>query len=332
MFMSPVALALLLGQKTPAFADSITPVRLQSHVQFLASDLLEGRGTPSRGLDLAANYIAGEFAKAGLEPGVASSYFQESEFTSRRSQETGKVRNVIGLLRGSDPKLKNSYIIVSAHYDHLGKRTGEGDTIFNGANDDASGVSGVIESAYSLAKMKPKRSIIFMCFWGEEMGLVGSTYYAKNPVFPLAQTDVMINLEQIGRTDDSEGPRVAEFNITGFDYTDLAEYLRKSAEPFGVKVTKHPKLSDPYFMASDNAALAGFGVPANTVSTAYEFPDYHQVGDEYNKLDYVNMTQIVRAVANGVFSVANSPKAVTWSSDNPRTLRYREAAKKLAGG
>src|SRR4029434_6334443 len=99
-----------------------------------------------------------------------------------------KVRNVIGLLRGSDPKLADTYILVTAHYDHLGIRANvEGDNIFNGANDDGSGTVSVMEIASALASMKrrPKRSIVFMTFYGEERGLVGSRYYGAHPIFPV---------------------------------------------------------------------------------------------------------------------------------------------------
>lgn len=312
--------------------DAVTAPRLRAHVRFLASDLLEGRGTPSRGLDLASEYIAGEFEKLGLEPGNQGSWFQETDYTSRRTNVTGKVRNVIGLLRGSDATLKEEYVIVSAHYDHLGKRDGEGDQLFNGANDDASGVAGVIEVANALKAAKPKRSIVFMCFWGEEQGLLGSRAYAQSPVFPLAKTIAAVNLEQIGRTDDSEGARVGEFNVTGFDFSELTRVLVEAAKGQGVKVTKHEKNSDPYFFASDNAALARAGVPSHTVSTAYEFPDYHRPADEWQKLDYDNFVKIVRAVSLGVAELANRKDRVRWNESNPKTATFVEAWKKLQGG
>ncbi len=316
----------------PQSLDSVTPARLRAHVRFLASDLLEGRDSPSKGLDLAAEYISGEFDKLGLSPGNGESWFQEFDHTARRGNIAGKVRNVIGLLPGSDPKLKDEYVIVSAHYDHLGKREGDGDRLYNGANDDASGVSGVIETANALRAKPPKRSVIFMCFWGEEQGLLGSKAYTKTPLFPLKSTIAMVNLEQIGRTDDSEGPRVAEFNVTGFDFTDLAEVLRGAADKEKVKVTKHPRNSDAYFFASDNGAFAAVGVPAHTVSTVYSFADYHQPGDEWAKLDYTNMVKIVRSVARGVESVANRKDPIKWNESNQKVARYFEAWKKLQGG
>lgn len=335
--LATLLLPIAITERGPNW-DAVTVNSLQAHLRFLSSDLLEGRGTPSRGLDIAADYIAAQFQLAGLKAPAdqggtgTDGYFQITDFENRRSKLTGKVRNVLGVVPGTDPKLKNSFVLVTAHYDHLGLKTGEGDTIFNGANDDGSGTVGVVEIARALASSKPKRSILFICFWGEEMGLRGSQHYVKNPVFPLKDTVVDVNLEQIGRTDDTEGPRVAEFNVTGFDFTDLARTLSSSAKGFGVKVTMHPKLSTPYFFASDNAAFASAGVPANTVSTAYEFPDYHAVGDEWQKIDYSNMAKIVRSVGAGVWSLANSKKPVQWNEANSATKRFVEAQKKLLAG
>ncbi len=312
-----------------AFPQTVSAESLQAHVKYLASDELEGRNTPSPGLDKAAAYIADQFKQIGLEPGVRDSYFQEAEF--KRGETVAKVSNVLGVLRGTDPVLRETYLIVTAHYDHLGKRAGDGDQIFNGANDDASGVSGVIETARTLAKSKPKRSVIFMTVYGEEKGLVGSRFYCKNPVFPLKQTIVNLNLEQIGRTDDDEGPRVGAFNLTGFDFTDLPSYLGPAAIAAGVKVVKHEQASDSYFGRSDNAAFSNAGVPSGTISTAYSFPDYHGVGDHWDKLDYANMAKVVSGVVGGVLAIANSIEPVKWN-ESPKTKRYVDAYKLLMGG
>ena len=198
--------------------DHISAASLKGHLWFLASDLLEGRGSPSRGLDIAAEYIAAQFRRAGLEPVGDDDYYQTTTLKARGSNDEQKVRNVIGVLRGSDPKLANTYLMVTAHYDHLGIRTVSGkDVIFNGANDDGSGTVSVIELAEALGamKVKPKRSIVFMTFFGEERGELGSAYYGKHPVLPLKDTVADLNLEQVGRTDDSEGPRVQAISITG---------------------------------------------------------------------------------------------------------------------
>lgn len=306
--------------------DAVTAPELKRTVYYLADDKLEGRGTPSKGLDLAADYIAKAFKAAHLEPKGDDGFFQTTEYTNRRSGVTGKVRNVVGLLKGSDPALANEVVMVTAHYDHLGMRTsGEGDRIYNGADDDGSGTAGVVALAQALGKAKPKRSVLFVTFWGEEEGLLGSSYYGKHPVVPLADTVANINLEQIGRTDDTEGPRVNAVSITGYDYSDTVTALAAAGKALGMEVQKHPRYSDPYFMASDNAALAAAGVPAHTICTAFEFPDYHQVGDEANKLDYDNMTKVVRLAGLGILTIADAPQTPHWNKDLPRTARYRKA-------
>ncbi|MGB8509310.1 MAG: M28 family peptidase [Pyrinomonadaceae bacterium] len=243
-----------------------------------------------------------------------------------------RVRNVAGVLRGSDPTLKDTYVIVSAHYDHLGVREGsEGDRIFNGANDDGSGTVGVVElaSVLSTLKVRPKRSILFMTFFGEEKGLLGSRYYGRHPLVPLRATVAQINLEQIGRTDDSEGPQVGTLAMTGLDYSDVGGVLVAAGETAGVKVFKHPAKSDAYFGRSDNQALADVGIPAHTVSVAFDFPDYHAVGDEWQKIDYANMSKVVRAVGAGLLLVAGNAQAPKWNEANVKTARYVQAWKEL---
>jgi hypothetical protein len=455
----------------------LTPAGLRADVSFLASDALEGRGTPSRGLDLAGEYIASQFRRANLEPVGDDGFFQTANFARltpnleglELSLDTGagamsapapsltlaesaatdlshapvvrvsmddeaalaaltadsvkgkvlvletpalpagggrgggavfgvlalkpaaiillrapaggrggsggagaslrdasalpafailvctdaafrtalhaaasptislhiaapkaepvKLRNVVGLLRGSDPELKDTYLLVTGHYDHLGIRdNGTPDHIYNGANDDASGTSSVIEIANALSALpRPKRSILFMTVFGEELGDLGSQYYAKHPIFPLAKTIVDLNLEQLGRTDDSEGPRVGAVSMTGFDYTDIPTFFARAAELTGVKATKHPINSDAFFRRSDNAAFADAGVPSTTIGVAFDFPDYHKPSDEWLKLDYDNMAKVDRTIALVMIDVANSATAPQWDASNPKTAQFVKA-------
>ena len=241
--------------------------------------------------------------------------------------EPVKLRNVIGVLRGSDPALRDTYVLVTGHYDHLGIRGTEGDRIYNGANDDASGTATVIEVARALAALpeRPRRSIVFIALFGEEMGLVGSRYYAQHAIFPLAKTVADLNLEHLGRTDVDGGSRVGILNATGFDYTDLPPAIAKAGDFFGVKVVKDETNSDPFFARSDNQAFADAGVPAHTLSVGYVFPDYHQAGDEWQKIDYENMAKVARTVALGLYRVADSETAPKWNTENPKTEPYIKA-------
>lgn len=337
-------------------ADHISANALRADVSFLASDLLEGRNTPSRGLDIAAEYIASSFRRVGLEPVTGDSFYQavpialkdgkrraakgaangDASADGGRDENTtsdsgaGMANNVAGILRGSDPELKNTYVILSAHYDHVGLASEGTDRVFNGANDDASGTASVLEIANALASLhpRPKRSVLVILFCGEEKGLVGSRYYASHPLVPLAETVAQINMEQMGRTDTTEGSHLKMMNVTGFDYSTIPSLLVDSGKRVQISVIKDAQASDAYFRRSDNGPLADAGVPAHTVSVAYEFPDYHAVGDEWQKLDYDNMARVDRAVGIAMLRLASAIPPPKWNAQTA-TDRYVDAAKKL---
>src|ERR1044072_1369708 len=138
-------------------------------------------------------------------------------------------------------------------------------------------------------------------------------------------------MEQRGRTDDSEGPQVGTLAVTGFDFSDVGSTLQRAGEAEGVKVYKHPTNSDAFFGRSDNQSLADAGVPAHTAGVAFEFPDYHAVGDEVQKIDFANMARVVRTVGRAALSLAASRPEPRWNEQNPRAARYVEAWKKLHG-
>jgi hypothetical protein len=311
----------------------ITANSLRGHASFLASDLLEGRDTPSRGLDIAGEYIASQFRRLGLEPAGLKSdgddeYFQ-TVVVKPEDANSPKSRNVAAILRGSDPTLRDTYVILSAHYDHLGLAQTGDDLVFNGANDDASGTASVLEVAGALASLhpRPKRSVLFILFCGEEKGLRGSRYYATHPLVPLAKTVAQLNLEQMGRTDAPDGAHLNQANVTGFDFSSMTPILVDSGKRAGVTVTKDDKASDAYFNRSDNGPLARLGIPAHTMSVTYEFPDYHAVGDEWRKIDYDNMAKVDQAVGIAALRLAQLPMPPQWSATAPKI--YTEAAQKL---
>jgi hypothetical protein len=245
-------------------------------------------------------------------------------------EHRAKVRNVAGILRGSDPVLRDTYVLLTAHYDHVGTRASGDDRIFNGANDDGSGTVSVIEIASAIAAMnpRPKRSIVFMTFFGEELGDVGSHYYARHPLVPLEKTIAHLNLEQLGRTDDTEGAQVAEATVTGYNFSSLTKTLVDAAKGAGVKIHDRPH-TDDYFMRSDNLAIAETGVPAHTLGVSFDFPDYHGVGDEWQKIDFANMAKIDRAVALGLLKLASDAEPPKWNESVSAAKKYAEAAKKL---
>ena len=253
---------------------------------------------------------------------------------SAPEQKPVKLRNVIGVLRGSDPALSEGCVIVSAHYDHVGIGSPvNGDAIYNGANDDGSGTVSVIElaSALTTLKQRPKRSIVFIAWFGEERGLLGSRFYGKHPVFPLAKTVAMVNLEQVGRTDSTEGPQLNNASMTGFDFTDMGPIFKAAGEKTGVTVYKHERNSDTFFGRSDNQALADAGIPAHTLCTAFEYPDYHGAGDHWEKVDYENMARVNRMIGLALVMIADNAEAPKWNEANPKVERYVKAWKNLHG-
>jgi hypothetical protein len=477
-----LALASVTSAQVPldwqAALNRIREDSLRGHVSFLASDLLEGRATPSRGLDIAGEYIAAQFRRAGLDPGGTNGYFHETnrdfripgvegfrlelraggktlvlgprdatpyleqvadykniptsvvhvgsgevnwddlegrivavtiperwettagimrspgralrlfrqaaspvltlladangvaaQYLGRRarqlilvhnheavslmrnlpagasglevsvqagpqSKQSLPLRNVVAVLRGSDPVLRESYVMLTAHYDHEGiLPIASADRILNGANDDASGTAAVIELAEALSRLpvRPKRSIIFGAFAGEEIGLVGSTAYADKPVFPLSATVAVINLEHLGRTDMDGRTLLRKANVTGFDYSDMGTRLAAAAALTGVEIFNEPTLGDRYFVNSDNLPFARKGIPAHTVSVGYLFPDFHAAGDHWDKLDYANYAAIVRAVGLGLLRIADDPVAPRWNESRGDTESYRKARTGLTG-
>lgn len=235
------------------------------------------------------------------------------------------LRNVAGILRGSDPSMRDQFVIISAHYDHLGmKPPGPGNRIFHGANDDASGDASLIEIAKALAvDPHPRRSVLFLALFGEEEGLLGSGYYVRHPLIPLSRTVADINLEQLGRTDTGDGPEIARFAFTGPSYSDLPQIMSAAAKVVGTAVF-HKETADDYFDRSDNYSFALAGVVAHTIVVAFEFPDYHAVSDEAGKIDYANLAKVDRGIAAGVAAVANADAAPKWS-DTRATRIYRDA-------
>ena len=211
--------------------------------------------------------------------------------------------NVVGILPGKSKK--NEIVIFSAHYDHLGvgKPDEKGDSIFNGANDDASGTTAVLMLAdYFAKKRNNARTLVFATFTAEEIGEFGSQYFSGqfNPDSVVA----MFNIEMIG-TESKWGTNSAY--ITGYDRSDMGKILEKNLEGSGF--TFHP---DPYpgqqlFYRSDNATLARLGVPAHTISTSKMDSEkyYHTRGDEIGTLDMANMARIIKAIAISSTSIVN---------------------------
>jgi Zn-dependent M28 family amino/carboxypeptidase len=281
---------------------------VRKHLYTLAEDNMEGRKSGTPGIEKAAVYIESEFKKIGLSTfGDLESYRQTFTFKNRRTKEDITSSNIIGVLEGKSKK--DEYVIISAHYDHLGmKKSGAGDLIYNGANDDASGVTGVLALAEYFKKVGHERTIVFAAFTAEEMGLIGSTYFGKG--IDAAKFVAGINLEMIGKT-PGFGPNTAW--LTGFERSDFGKIIQKNLKGSGYQLFPDPYKNFNLFFRSDNASLARLGVPSHTFSTTPidVDPDYHQVSDEAETLNINVITQTIQAVAIGTESIINGEDTPT---------------------
>ena len=372
---------------------AITPAEVCRVLSALADDSVQGRGTGTEGGAKAARFIANEMKAAGLEPGGDSGFFQRvpvvrgaarggraagvASFAARDTfpaERRGIAVNVIGILRGSDPKLKDSVILVDAHYDHLGVRAGGGvdvdsarafaamaapilaeraryaqangistrgrggaqmtdeqrksmdafqtridgirvnmdslrrahpkariDSIYNGADDDASGTTAVIEIAKQIAKgPRPKRTIVFAATTGEESGLIGTRWYIDHPALPLSALEANLEIEMIGRPDSLAGGPGRAW-LTGYERSTMGEMFTSA----GLAVAPDKRPEQQFFNRSDNIAFARMGVPAHTLSSFNLHTDYHQLTDDITTIDFAHMAGVINIAVKAVDLLAN---------------------------
>jgi Zn-dependent M28 family amino/carboxypeptidase len=281
---------------------------VRRHLYTLAADDMQGRQSGTEGIEKAAVYIENEFKKIGLSTfGDLENYRQTFTFKNRSTKEAITSSNIIGVLEGNSKK--DEYVIISAHYDHLGMmKSGEGDLIYNGANDDASGVTGVLALAAYFKEAGHERTIVFAAFTAEEMGLIGATHFGKG--IDAAKFVAGINLEMIGKT-PVFGPNTAW--LTGFERSDFGVIIQQNLEGTGYQLFPDPYKKFNLFFRSDNASLARLGVPSHTFSTTPidVDPDYHQVSDESETLNMTVITQTIQAVAKGTESIINGKDTPT---------------------
>ena len=320
---------------SPAIAASaaITDGDVRRLLTALADDSLEGRGTGTRGSARAAAMIASEMRAAGLEPAGDSGYFQRVPVAVvTRTMRDGSTRqgldlltsfaaldsvpvaqrraavNVVGILRGTDPVLKDSAILIDAHYDHLGLgRPVKGDSVFNGADDDASGTVAVMLIAKAMAAgPAPRRTVIFAATTGEEVGLLGTRWYVLHPVVPLARMTANLEIEMIGRPDSLAGGEGKAW-LTGFERSSMGRMFAAA----GLPVVRDARPEQGFFSRSDNIAFANVGIPAHTLSSFNLHGDYHQLTDDASRVDFAHMTSVIRAAAAAARLLADGP-APRW--------------------
>ena len=219
------------------------------------------------------------------------------------------MRNVIGLLAGTDPVLSKEAILFTAHLDHLGAKPSAGDGIYNGADDDASGVTAVVTLADAFAKMpRTKRSLLFMTFWGEESGLLGSQQFTETPAWPLEKILANVNIEMIGRPEQGANSKIW---MTGWQESNLGTLMNEASQPFGIEIFNHPEHSAKLYRSSDNWSFVQKGVIAHSFSAGSLHSDYHQPDDEWDRLEIPHMTRVIQGIFAASLPMANGQSTPT---------------------
>ena len=279
---------------------------MDAHISYLSSDELRGRDAFSEDIAMAEDYIADRFREAGLSefpefPGFKNQF--SFEYRPRRDPEatpmTYELQNIVGYVEGTDPALKDEYILFGAHHDHLGVRGEEEDNIYNGADDNAAGTTAVIALAeYFAAAHNNKRSLIFATFTAEEKGLIGARHLAANLPIENSQLVCMINFEMIGKP-AADG----SWNLMylGPALSTLDEiFLEAVDEDSPVTLVGPEEHQVRYFGGSDNAAFAAEGFITTTLASPYSTDDpyYHRPNDHYEFLNIDYMSDVIRSVVD----------------------------------
>ncbi len=324
---SKIFLISLLSLPLLSYAQTHNPISasdLSEMALFMAGDHMKGRANGSAEMQAAAAYIAWHFEQAGLEfPDGWDSFEQAYTFTGRRSRTIAE-RNVIGVLPGTDPDLKDEFILFSAHFDHVGTgREVDGDSIYNGANDNVAGTVTLIGLAHALKKLKvqSRRSIIFAAYSGEEMGLRGSRYFFENCPVDHNKLFVNLNFEMTGHC-SILGKNT--FYLTGPSFSNFDELIDDFNKTQIWNRTDTIAIADRLFFASDNAAIAvkrdgrdrSLYIPAFTLCTHGGEDHIHRPHDEPEFMNYENMARLVNYLARLTPYLASLDKeTIKWDHD-----------------
>ena len=291
--------------RLPAVFDGAAMAR---HVAWLADPAREGRGVGSVGLSAAAEYVAKEFKSAGLQSVDAQGWFQDFDYTPAGAQKPVSLRNVVGVLRGSNPQYANQAVVVSAHYDHLGRngpgvRVAEIGQIHPGADDNASGVAVMLELARTLAAAgAPERSILFVAFSGEEAGLQGSKWFVAHPRgVPLDGIRAVVNLDTVGRLGDGELSVLATGTASEWQHV-----FRGITFSTGIAIKNIPGASQ----SSDQQSFIDRGIPGVQLFTAAHL-DYHRPTDTADRVDADGLVKVATVAREAVEYLAQRPAPLT---------------------
>jgi hypothetical protein len=267
---------------------------------------------------------------------LASFSLQENQTIKGSLAISGKKRisvpgkNVVGLIEGTDSKLKDQYIVVTAHYDHIGVgKTKDGqDSIFNGARDNAIGATALMQTAKYLKLNPPKRSVLLVALTSEEKGLLGSKWYTENPLIPLDKTVLSINCDGVGYNDKTILTSIS------WGRTSSDPVVAKAAKSFGLGVGGDPDPKEGFFERSDQVSFASKGVVAIKLQPGLARMDdeirkyYHRQADEVSSLDFEYLTKFYKTFVTAVQLLANDPQKFSWNKGD----KYEEVSKKLYSG
>ena len=322
----------IFPQESKKYAETITIQDLEKHLKILSSDSLEGRETGKKGQKMAANYIMNHFKNIGIPPYNKRTYYQKFKVKSERhvckcedcdvdfiqrifkKNQTIKGENVLGYIEGTD--LKEELIVLTAHYDHLGKHENK---IYNGADDDGSGTVALMEiaEAFMIAKKEgkgPRRSVLIMAVSGEEKGLLGSKYYTDNPIYPLKNTVTNLNIDMIGRIDDwhENGDYVYLIgsNMLSDDLHNLSEEVNTKYVNIELDYTYNKK-DDPnrYYYRSDHYNFAKNNIPVIFYFNGIH-EDYHKTTDTIEKIDFKKIKKITDLIFYTAWEIANRTERI----------------------
>jgi len=321
-----VSVAPLAGQ---AAVPSLDPAakRAQSDVKVLAADELGGRLTGTAGADSAAAYLARRFAQVGLQPGPGG-WFQaftvSKDAPAVQDANLGELhgKNVIGILPGRDPALRNETVIVGAHYDHLGlggfgaMDPDSSGRVHNGADDNASGAAALLVIAARLQAAPPARTVVFIAFSGEELGLLGSDYYVKHPLYPLTATEAMINLDMVGRLNNEK--LIVYGTGTATEFPALLDSLNWYAK---FDLRPQPEGYGP----SDQTSFYAAKIPVLHFFTDLH-ADYHRSTDDWDKINAKGLVRVADFAAAMTTALGNRPGRLTFVDVPPPAPKGGSAA------
>ena len=322
----------VFSQENIKYAETITEEDLKNHIEILSSDEFEGRETGKKGQKLSAKYISSFFKKIGIPPYKKNTYYQKFKVKSGRhlckcedcdsdflkkilsKRNLVKGENILGFIEGKDKK--DELIILTAHYDHLGKHENK---IYNGADDNATGTASIMEIAEAFMKAKkegngPRRSVLIMAVSGEEKGLLGSKYYTENPIYPLEKTVANLNIDMIGRIDDWHDHENYVYLIgsdkLSRELHEISEEVNNEYMSIDLDYT-YNKEDDPnrFYYRSDHYNFAKNNIPVIFYFNGVH-EDYHKETDTIEKIRFRKVKRITQLIFLTAWEIVNREERI----------------------